>query len=94
MVGTAGVAIFIMAARHMLILLQLYRLSKKRMATRRASIRKFLCRQQLEVLFMTMILLNIAANRHYLIDRIQWVKERSGEWWHKIMNGLFTEEWV
>ena len=72
--GIEGVAIFKMAARHMLILLQLYRLSRKQMATCRGRIRKFLRRQQLEALFMTMILLNIATNRHYLTDRTQWVK--------------------
>ena len=44
---------------------------------------------------MTMILLNIATNRRYLIDRTQWVKERGGEWWDRIVNGHFTEdEWV
>ena len=66
----------------MLILLQLYTLSRKRMATRRGRIRKFLRRQKLEALFMTMILLNIATNRRYLIDRTQWLKKRSGEWWN------------
>ena len=79
--GIEGVAIFKMAARHMLILLQLYRLSRKQMATCRGRIRKFLRRQQLEALFMTMILLNIATNHRYLINKTQWVKKRSEEWW-------------
>ena len=44
---------------------------------------------------MTMILLNITTNCRYLIDRTQWIKERSGEWWDRIVNGRFTEEeWV
>ena len=41
---------------------------------------------------MTVIILNIATNRCYLIDRTLWVKERSGEWWDRIVNGHLTKE--
>ena len=68
-------------------------LSARRNAARRRIIRRFREKQQKErLLFIT--ILGLIVCRSFMRERNIWIKERSGDWWERIVSSFTQQDWL
>lgn len=69
------------------------RLSQRRDAARKRRLRRFRERQRKERLLIVTVL-GLVLCTSFMRERSLWVKERSSDWWERIVSSFTQQEWV